>query len=61
MKELSSFEDFAGLLQFRKFAFLALEFRAHPGNFLFLFADLLEDDFNGGLFDPRFAAARRLR
>jgi hypothetical protein len=40
-------QDLLGLLQLGKLAFFAGEFRTHPGDFLFLLADLLKDDLDG--------------
>ena len=45
-------QDLLGLLELREFAFLAGEILAHPGNFVFLLADLLKDDLDRSLLDP---------
>ena len=52
VKELIGFEDFPGLLELGKLAFLECEFLTHCGNLLFLLADLLEDDLDRGFLDP---------
>jgi hypothetical protein len=49
---LLGLKDFAGLLMFGQLTFLVGELLAHFGDFLFLFADLFQDDFDWGLFDP---------
>lgn len=56
VEELGCFKHFAGLLQFGKFAFFKCEFLAHPGNFLFLLADLLKDDLDGSFLDPSLSS-----
>jgi hypothetical protein len=49
---LCGLKDLACLLQFGKLAFFFRDRRAHFGNFLLLFADLLENDLDCGLLDP---------
>src|ERR1035441_10341752 len=53
---LLRFEHLAGLLQFGKLALLMGEFLAHLDNFLFLLADLFEDNLDRGLLDPGLSA-----